>query len=121
MEKRGAAALETELPFDERAFLQEHLEFVTRGLGVSSVQLVSAFDEAAPDPANKKANSIPGQPTVLFYNLAQGLPKPVEHKPVPNNLKAKDKDAKKAPAPAVAKPADESKTPAPPSDVPSQQ
>jgi hypothetical protein len=63
---RGERVLKTSLPFDEFSVVQEHLEIITRGLGLSKVQVLASDDAAAPDPANKKSLAVPGSPSFCF-------------------------------------------------------
>jgi hypothetical protein len=64
--ERGERVLKTSLPFDEFAVVQEHLEIITRGLGLPHLHIFASDDPAAPDPVNRKSLAVPGNPSFCF-------------------------------------------------------
>jgi len=83
---RGSAALELKLPFDEQAFLKQHLDYVTRGLEIPLERVnvenaANAHDN--PDAETRRAQAVPGQPSPYFFNAAEAAAKAANPAPAP--------------------------------------
>ncbi|KAL8426163.1 hypothetical protein Efla_006239 [Eimeria flavescens] len=62
----GPAALELELPFDEKAFLESHSKFLQQNLGLESLEFRGSDDPSPSDSTNSRALAKPGRPSVFF-------------------------------------------------------
>lgn len=83
----GAVAFNLVAPFDQRALLTTHSEFLREQLGLTSLTIYSASDASAPDHDNKKATAVPLKPAFTFAGEKKKVEK--KKKPQPAGNKAK--------------------------------
>ncbi|KAL8450833.1 hypothetical protein Emed_002290 [Eimeria media] len=63
----GPAALELELPFNEKAFLESHSRFLQQNLGLETLEFRGSDDPSPSDPTNSRSLAKPGRPSAFFY------------------------------------------------------
>ncbi|KAL8270891.1 hypothetical protein Esti_005185 [Eimeria stiedai] len=64
----GPAALELELPFNEKAFLESHSRFLQQNLGLETLEFRGSDDPSPSDPTNSRSLAKPGRPSAFFYS-----------------------------------------------------
>eukprot|EP00695_Tsukubamonas_globosa_P001839 TRINITY_DN2906_c0_g1_i1.p2 TRINITY_DN2906_c0_g1~~TRINITY_DN2906_c0_g1_i1.p2 ORF type:complete len:79 (+),score=27.97 TRINITY_DN2906_c0_g1_i1:70-306(+) len=64
VEKRGVEAMESRLPFDEKAVFEENATIIASSLGLQSISIHLDNDPAV---ASRNATPQPGKPSAYFY------------------------------------------------------
>lgn len=61
----SAQALESMLPFDQTAILEENMAYIRDSLGLDNVQILDAAGEEG--DTRRKASAEPGRPTLFLF------------------------------------------------------